>query len=106
MTALHVVRQDLQSWRTVDKRFFRKEEVLVDLSGDRLLGVLPDVDVPVEHAARLPSQDAAVQLEARARRGGVVDPRVVVRLLGPGRHEIGRASCRERVEVSGGGWAW
>src|SRR6266699_4323343 len=72
MTALHVVRQDLQSWRTVDERFLRKEEVLVHLSGDRLLGVLPDVDVPVEHAARLPSQDAAVQLEARARRGGVV----------------------------------
>src|SRR5207247_5860120 len=77
VTALHVVRQDLQSWRTVDERFPRKEEVLVHLPGDRLLGVLPDVDVPVDHAARLPSQDAALRLEALAGWGGRGDPRAV-----------------------------
>src|SRR5207247_10800339 len=66
---------------------------------------VPGVDVPVRHAARLPSQDAAVELEARAGWGGMVDPRVVVRLLGPGRHEepveahAATFSPEERVDV-------
>src|SRR5439155_24823968 len=50
VVTLHVVGEDLQARRAVDERLLRQEGVLVRLSRDRLLRILADVDVPVEHA--------------------------------------------------------
>src|SRR3989449_6876834 len=61
MVALHVVREDLQARRAVDEGLVRQEQVLVRLSRDRLLRILADVDVPVEHAPRPAAQDPAIE---------------------------------------------
>ena len=85
--ALHVIGEDLEAGRAIDERLVGEEEVLVRLAGDRLLRVLADVDVPVEHPTGLVVEDAPVQLDARARSSHMIDPRVVVVLLRPRRHE-------------------
>src|SRR5438309_10658558 len=86
MVTLHVVREDLQARGAVDEGLARQQKVFVRLSRDRLLCILADVNVPVEHAPRLAAEDATIELDARARGRDVVDAGVVVRLLRPPGH--------------------
>ncbi len=75
---LHVVSENFELRLRVDERSVGEQQRAVRLLGIRLLGVLPDDDLAVEHRPRRPPEDALVDLMARAVRLRMVDRRVVV----------------------------
>ena len=66
MRALDVVGKDLQLRLVLIARVVGEQYAVVGLLGVGLLRVLVDVDLAVEHAARLAVEDPLVQLEAVA----------------------------------------
>jgi len=82
--ALHVVRVDLELRLAIGVRVRRQQQVVIRLFGIGLLRARPDDDAPSEDAARMTVEHAIEVLVTLTMVGGMVDRRVMVRVLPAG----------------------
>src|SRR5262249_30642837 len=83
----YVVSVDLQLRFGVDLGIIAKQKIAIGLLGVSFLGVLVHDDAPMENTARLPVQNAVVELAAVAMRAGMLHEHVVIHVLSSVGHE-------------------